>query len=176
MPGYLVPQISSASSIGFTPSGSTSASTIQEALQELDTEKLVTNDWAGKAGPASWSSAYKNLWQTGVGSGKSINHSLYNYGLLINQTGYYEVMAGQRSAGGDCFIGISVNGDRTALENRSTGIWSHDHSLSAQQWTHSYYLGLLNANEIISAGGPASTNLTFATSGYAGFLTIKRIG
>jgi hypothetical protein len=176
MPGYLVPQISSASSIGFTPSGNLSASTIQEALQELDTEKLVTNDWAGKSGPASWSSAYKNLWQSGAGSGKSINHSLYNYGLLINQTGYYEVIAGQRSAGGDCFIGIGVDGNRTTLDTRSTGIWSHDHASSSAAWTHSYYIGLLNANEIITAGGAAATNLTFAGLGYAGFLTIKRIG
>jgi hypothetical protein len=176
MPGYLVPPISSASSIGFTPSGNLSSSTIQEALQELDTEKLVTNDWAAKAGPSSWSSAYKNIWAQQVGSGKSINHTAYNYGLLINQTGYYEVHAGQRSAGGDCLIGIGVDGNRTTLDTRTTGIWSHDHSLSSQQWTHSYYLGLLNANEIITAGGAGSTNLSFSSAGFTGFLTIKRIG
>jgi hypothetical protein len=175
MPGYLVPQISSASSIGFTPSGNISSSTIQEALQELDTEKLV-NDWAAKAGPTSWSSAYKNIWAQQAGSSKSISHTAYNYGLLINQTGYYEVQAAQRSAGGDCYIGIGVDGNRTTLDTRSTGIWSHDHSLSAQQWTQSYYIGLLNANEIITAGGAASTNLTFGATGFAGFLSIKRIG
>jgi hypothetical protein len=138
--------------------------------------EFKAGDWAGKAGPTSWSSAYKNIWSKGAGSSKSINHSLYNYGLLINETGYYEVLAGQRSSGGDCFVGISVNGDRAVLETRTDGIWSHDHSLSSQQWTQSYYIGLLNKDEIISAGGPTSTNLTFAAAGYAGFLTIKRIG
>jgi hypothetical protein len=175
MPGYLVPQISSASSIGFTPSGNLSSSTIQEALQELDTEKFV-NDWAAKAGPSSWSSAYKNIWGQQVGSSKSINHTAYNYGLLINETGYYEVKAAQRSLGGDSFIGIGVDGNRTTLDTRSTGIWSHDHASAAASWTHSYYIGLLNANEIITAGGAASTNLTFNALGYAGFLSIKRIG
>jgi hypothetical protein len=175
MPGYLVPQISSASSIGFTPSGNISASTLQAALQELDTEKFV-NDWGSKSGPTSLSSAYKAVWGLQAGISKSIDHTTYNYGLLIKETGFYEVKAAQRGATSGAMIGIGLNGDRSALETRSGATWSHDHSPGVGKWTESYYIGPLNINEIITAGSPAAADVSYGANGYNGFLVIKRIG
>jgi hypothetical protein len=130
---------------------------------------------AAKEGPTSLISAYKNRWAKGFGLGTSLDWSTYDYGIQVKDTGVYEVWATQRSTGADSFIGISINGDRTTLEDRTNGIWSHDHSNVPAGWTKSYYLGYLNASEIISAGSPSGANCVFASDGYAGFLSIKRI-
>lgn len=141
-------------------------------------DPIIDAEWAAKGGPNSYISAYKNTFALQAGNGTHLNWTTYNYGILVNTTGYYECRAGQRiQNGADAYIGIGINGDRTALENRTTGIWSHNHAGYNNLWTESYYIGLLNANEIITVGPPASTSyLLYAALGYAGFLSIKYLG
>lgn len=44
MPGYLItPLFSGASSVPFSPSGNISANTVQDAIEELDTEKIESS-------------------------------------------------------------------------------------------------------------------------------------
>jgi hypothetical protein len=137
----------------------------------------IRGQWAGKAGPTSLLSTYRNVWSQQNGSGTYLNWTTYNYGILVNTTANYEVWLAQRmSASADNFLGVSLNGDRTALENRTTGLWSHDHEAYAQAWCNSYYIGRLNSGEIISGGGVSATNFTYNALGYAGFLTVKYIG
>jgi hypothetical protein len=134
-------------------------------------------EWAAKEGPTSWSSAYKVLWNTSMGTGSYLNASAYNYGILVNTTAIYEVWAAQRCNSGDFFIGLGVNGNRSTLEDRSTGMWGHDHSPDSSQWSHSYYLGPLNAGEIITSGSPSNPNNgLYGASGLFGHITIKLIG
>ena len=133
--------------------------------------------WGGKSGPTSLLSTFRNVWANQAGSGTYLDWTTYNYGILVNTTANYEVWLSQRmSASADNYLGISLNGDRTTIENRTTGLWSHDHEGYANAWCNSYYIGRLNSGEIISGGGTSSTNFTYASAGYAGFLTVKYIG
>lgn len=135
-------------------------------------------EWAAKEGPTSWSSGYKVVWNTSMGTGSYLSPSAYNYGILVNITAIYEVWAAQRcNGGGDFFIGLGVDGNRSTLEDRSTGMWGHDHSPDSSQWSHSYYLGQLNAGEIITSGSPSNPNNgLYGASGLFGHITIKLVG
>lgn len=138
---------------------------------------VITNDWAAKAAPTSWSSAYKNIWNKSAGSNKSMDAASLNYGIKILVDGYYDIQLHQRSNGaGDGLVGISLNGDRTTLENRADGVWTHGHGTYSGEFIDSYYIGKLFANEIISGGSNTGTNLLFGTNTYIGVLIIKRIG
>jgi hypothetical protein len=138
---------------------------------------VIINDWAAKTSPSAWSSAYKNVWAKGAGSSKSLDHSSLNYGIRVLVDGYYEVRLHQRmTGGGDNFVGIAIDGNRTTLESRVDGVWTHSHGTYSAEFTDSYYIGKLFANEIITGGGPSSTNLVFPSLSYAGVLIIKRIG
>jgi hypothetical protein len=133
--------------------------------------------WGGKSGPTSLLSTFRNVWNNQAGSGTYLDWTTYNYGVLVNTTANYEVWLSQRmSASADNYLGISLNGDRTTIETRTTGLWSQDHEGYGNAWCNSYYIGRLNSGEIISGGGVSSTNFTYATSGYAGFLTVKYVG
>lgn len=136
----------------------------------------ITANFAAKEGPSSWSSAYKSVWTFGYGQGPHLDHSTHNYGIKVNTTAYYECWSSQRSNGSDGFVGIGIDGNRSTLEDRTTGIWAHDHSGYSSGYTWSYYVGLLNANEIVTAGGPTTTGLLYGTSGWAGFLSVKYLG
>lgn len=133
--------------------------------------------WAAKAGPLSLSSTFKNVWNKAIGAGTYLDWNASNTGITVNTSANYEVVLNQRmSVTADNYLGISLNGDRTTLENRAAGIWSHDHEGYANAWCSSYYLGALYAGDIISGGGVSSTNFMYAASSFAGFLTIKYIG
>lgn len=132
-------------------------------------------DYAAKEGPVSYNAAYKVNWQKGYGIGSSLNWSTYSYGIYVNETAHYEVRGAQRGSENN-YSGIGLNGDRTSLENRAEGIWSHDHNGASGGggYSESYYLGILYAGEIVTFGG-ATNNQTLASDGYAGFLSVKRI-
>lgn len=166
-----------ASTIKFDTLSTTDGSKSKTLSSLIDASNaIIVNDWAAKSGPTSWSSAYKNIWNKGAGSSKSMDHSTLNYGIKILVDGYYHISLHQRCSGTDGYVALSLNGDRTTLENRTDGVWTHSHGAYSGEFTDSYYIGKLFANEIISGGGASSSGLTFASSGYSGVLIIKRIG
>ena len=132
-------------------------------------------DFAGKEGPAVYISPYKVQWQRGFGFGTSLDWSTNSQGIVVKETGYYEVRAGQRGAENN-FSALSLNGDRATMENRVEGIWSHEHAgaSGANGWSESYYLGILYVNEIVSFGG-AANNMAIGTEGTQAYLSVKRI-
>lgn len=151
-------------------------SSIQTQINNLTTALNKLNSWGAKEGPIGLASAYRNTWQMGQHQGVGIDATSYNDGIMINETGYYECLAYQRSDGTNVYIALGINGDRTAIEDRGTGIWGHDHAAVSGGWTKSYYIGLLNAGEKVTAGSSGGTGgLQYATAGYAGLLSVKRL-
>jgi hypothetical protein len=150
--------------------GGTGQSTLLAAIQALG-----IGDYAAKAGPSSYVAPYRVNWAKGYGIGSSLNWSSYTDGIYVNTTGHYEVWGVQRGAQTN-YSGIGISGNRTTLETRTNGIWSHDHAGddSGQGWSKSYFLGELYAGELVTFGG-AANNMTLATSGFAGFLSVKRL-
>ena len=140
-----------------------------------------TGQWAACGGPTSHISGqtYWNRWGQYVSDSDFI--SAGSTGIYISRTGRYYVTAGQRAnSTTSVFIGIASSGSRSALDSRSTGIWSHDHASQANQWTLSTYIGVLNNTELVTMGhsgtGGNSSGLVYGTSGYAGFLMVQYIG
>ena len=149
---------------------------IQAQLNAISTALNKLNSWGAKEGPVSLASAYRNNWQMGQHQGVGIDATSYGDGIMINETGYYECLAYQRSDGTNVYIALGINGDRAAIEDRSTGIWGHDHAAVSGGWTKSYYIGLLNAGEKVTAGSSGGTGgLQYSTAGYAGLLSVKRL-
>lgn len=134
-------------------------------------------EWASKGGPTSLASAYRNVWAKGIDSGGSIDaHSNAEY-IEITQDGIYDVTAVQRAAGGSSvYIGLGLDGSRTALESRAEGMWVHDHASAANEFTTSRYLGPLTAGERITAGAASEgTALTYASSPLTGAIYVRRV-
>lgn len=135
-------------------------------------------EWAAKIGQTSWVSDYKFRYGSAQGNGSSLDWVSSTDGIYVRKSGLYICRATARCSGaGDTFIGISVNGDRTALESRSTGAWEHNHCGYNAGYTESSYWGYLNAGELISAGAPSGnqTNISYSTAGFVGCLRIMRI-
>jgi hypothetical protein len=140
----------------------------------------LATHWAAYNGPTAWASAYKvSNWAFRISQGSSFSTAAAD-GITINETGYYEVYASQRASGNaSVYVALSVNGDRTALESRTTGAFTHDHSQSVNQFTTSRYIGLLNAGEKICCGAPDSTvsgQILYGASRTYGQMEIKRLG
>jgi hypothetical protein len=160
-------------------SGNVGIGTTSPAAQlHVNGEIVHNSQWAGCAAPSSWASAYINNWGQARGDGSFMTAS--STGITINRSGRYHVIAGQRAnSTTDTFIGIGENGNRTTLDSRTTGVWSHDHAGYPSKWTMSHYVGYLAAGEKLTAGAPNSTNasyLLFGSAGYAGFLTAIWLG
>lgn len=134
--------------------------------------------WGFKKGPTAFASDYVNTWASGGGSGSSIDCTSSANGCTILKSGTYEVRCVQRAnSTTSTFVGISLNGDRTALESRADAVWNHDHALAVGQFSESNFMGTLAAGNIITCG-PATANQTYMIYGaasYNGTLTIKRI-
>jgi len=144
----------------------------------VDGEIIHASQWAGVSGPTSWASAYRNNWNQARDQGSFMTAG--STGITINQSGRYHVIAGQRcNSTTDAYFGIGESGSRTALENRTTGIWSHDHAGYPNQWTQSVYVGYLVSGEVLTSGAPNSSNagrLTFSTAGWAGYMVAIWLG
>lgn len=136
----------------------------------------LTANFAAKEGPSSWISAYKSNWTLGFGRGDYLDATQYGFAIYVRRTAIYECWTAQRSTGADNYVGLGIDGDRTAIENRSTGIWAHDHEGRNNSFTTSYYIGVLNAGELLTAGGVSSGSLLFGSGGTAGFLSAKLVG
>jgi microcystin-dependent protein len=149
----------------------TKATTAETNISSLDKR----GDFGAKQGPNAYISAYKVNFAKGYGFGTSLDWTTYAYGIKVNETGYYEVRAGQRGAENN-YSALGLNGDRTSFETRAEGIWSHDHNGASGGggWSESYFIGRLYANEIVTFGGPAN-NQNLGGGGYDGFLSVKRI-
>lgn len=134
--------------------------------------------WGFKKGPTAFAADYVNAWSSGGGAGSSIDCTSSANGCTILKSGTYEVRCVQRAnSTTSTFVGISLNGDRTALESRADAVWSHDHALGVGQFSESNFMGTLTAGNFITCG-PATANQTYmlyGASSYNGTLTLKRI-
>jgi hypothetical protein len=137
-----------------------------------------TGSWGVKSAPSYFASAYLNRWNYGRHGGRGIDALTYDYGIYIQEDGYYEVRGAQRCGSTtNPYFGVTVGGNRTTLEGRTAGIWSHSHSNTLYTWTESYYIGPLYAGEIVTGGAPDSgtaASLMFG-SGWAGYLSVERL-
>lgn len=135
-------------------------------------------EWAAKIAQTSWVSDYKFRYNSGQGNGSSLDWVSSTDGIYILKSGLYVCRATARgNGGGDTYIGMGINGDRSALETRTTGAWEHNHTGYNSGYTESSYWGYLNAGELITAGTPngLQTNIFYATAGFVGCLRIMRI-
>lgn len=134
--------------------------------------------WGFKKGPTAFATDYVNTWASGGGSGSSIDCTSSANGCTILKSGTYEIRCVQRAnSTTSTFVGIALNGDRTALETRADAVWDHDHALGVGQFTESNFTGTLTAGNFITCG-PAAANQTYmiyAANSYNGTLIIKRI-
>lgn len=138
--------------------------------------KPMSSEWAALEGPTSYYGSYQTNWQTAFSSGHSLSASTSNRGITVNKSGQYYCFSWQRSTGGDMYIGLGINGNRQALENRSSGAWGHDHSAVSQVWAKSVYIGYLGSGEKVTSGPPTNSgNVSYATSGHTGGLIIFRL-
>lgn len=145
----------------------------------LSTRNMI--EFGYKEGPASYSSVYKCNWNLGYHVGSSINATSNNQGLIINNAGDYLLEYHHRSASTsyNVYGCVGVNGDRSVIENRNSGMWTHDHAQGIGQHIHSRYLGPMNVNEFVT-GGPyssysSSSYFQFHTEGYTGVLLALRM-
>ncbi len=138
--------------------------------------KSLQTDWAALYGPSSYYGAFQSNWSQARENGFSMTASTSNRGITINESGYYQCTAWQRSTGTDFYIGIGIDGNRDALEGRTDGVWGHDHSSGVNMWSHSHYTGYLAAGEKITSGAASNTSgATYGPLGYAGALVITRL-
>lgn len=153
---------------------------------ELSRRKLIIHgrqagtyplgEWAAKAGPQSYYSPYVNIWAKGIDSGGSLDAHTNPASIAIGETGVYEVTGMQRGASSSDYIGIALNGDRTALQTRATGVWTHDHASGANSFSQSQYTGRLNAGELITMGAPiGGTGIMQGADTHLGALYVRRI-
>ncbi len=135
--------------------------------------------WGFKKGPTSHSANYISVYNSGYHVGSSIDCTSSTTGCTILKAGTYEVRCVHRAANtASVYVGIALNGDRSALETRADAIWSHDHSVSPGGFTESNFMGTLSAGNFITCGAPDGTispNLSYGAQGYVGSITIKRI-
>lgn len=160
-------------------SGYNARLTAEESATATATAKLASldkrGDFAAKQGPNAFGQAYQMQWAKGYGYGTSLSWTYSNYGIYVNETGFYEIRAGQRGAENN-YSALGLSGNRATLEGRANGIWSHDHNGASGGggWSESYFLGELIAGEFVTFG-PPSNNQNTGGQGYDGFLSVKRI-
>lgn len=131
-------------------------------------------DFAWKEGPSSFNAAWKFNWAKSGSKGTSLDAATYGYGILVNEAGWYNVDTWWRGNQGN-YMGIGINGDRGSLEGAdSYGLWGHDHTYGNGAWTHSRYIGYLEAGWIISSGSPSSGGGNYDSEGYSGGLVMMR--
>jgi hypothetical protein len=147
--------------------------TSEPAIARANLGVEVKGDFAWKEGPVSYVAPYKVNWNQGGGQGSSLNATSNAGYITVNTTGYYLVRAWQRVGIGE-YVGLSLNGNRDALESRSDNLWGHDHCAVGGGWAQSVITGYLEAGWNISFGPPANYG-TYATLGYAGGMFIVRL-
>lgn len=133
----------------------------------------IKGDFAWKEGAVTYLAPFKLNFNQGGHQGTSLNGTTSADGITVNTTGYYYCYAWHRSADNN-YMGISLNGDRGALENRTDLLWGHDHSGSANNWSKSAIIGYLEAGWKITAG-PAADYGVRNTAGWGAGLLIVRL-
>lgn len=143
-------------------------------------EITSVRSWGVKRGPTSFSANYVNVWDSGYHVGSSVDCTSSTTGCRILKSGTYEIRCVQRAGANSVsvYVGIALNGDRLALENRTDALWNHSHASFAGSYTESNYLGLLSANDLITCGPPAATmqpDMYYGAAAYTGSIQIKRV-
>jgi hypothetical protein len=132
----------------------------------------IKGDFAWKEGPLTYIAPYKLSFNQGGGDGNSLNGTTSADGIIVNSTGYYYCYAWHRSGNGN-FMGISLNGDRGALEGRTDLAWGHDHAANAEGWSKSAIIGYLEAGWKITSGPAADYGARYAPGFGAGMLIVR---
>jgi hypothetical protein len=157
------------------------SSVTRDDIEALGLRIARSQEWAAKGGPKNITGAYRTTWEKGLDSGGTIDAHSDAGGILIGEAGIYEITAQQRGGPNanpaNDYIGIALDGDRSALENRAGGVWTHDHCPGSNLFTTSRYIGALNAGERITAGHfQTSPNyLSYGPESIRGTLTVRRI-
>ncbi len=156
------------------------SSVTRDDIDALNLRLARSEEWAAKGGPKAITGAYRTTWEKGVDSGGTIDAHSDAGGILIGEPGYYEITMEQRGGSGsgtNDYVGIALNGDRSALENRADGMWTHDHCPGMNLFATSRYIGKLNSGERITAGHyQTSPNyLSYGPASHIGMLAIRRI-
>ncbi|WP_374027337.1 hypothetical protein ACES2J_11420 [Bdellovibrio bacteriovorus] len=143
-------------------------------------EITSVRSWGIKRGPTSFSANYINVWNSGYHVGSSIDCTTSTTGCRILKAGTYEIRCVQRAgaSGNSVYVGIALNGDRTALESRNDVLWNHSHTAYSGSYTESNFMGTLSANDLITCGAPVNTmaaDLVYAVPAYNGTMQIKRV-
>jgi hypothetical protein len=133
----------------------------------------IKGDFAWKEGPVSFVSPFKLNFNQGGHQGTSLDGTSAADGIVVNATGFYYCYGWQRT-GNTNYMGVSLNGDRTALENRTDLVWGHDHATGADNWSKSVVTGYLEAGWKISSG-PAADYGYRNVQGWAAGLCIVRL-
>ena len=158
--------------------GTTAPSSLVTRIATLEDQMGdIRNNWGARGGPTGLAAAYRNNFAAGRGGSADINpHYSADY-IEILTTGQYEVVAFQRGNGaGSGYISVGLSGSRDALESRTSGLFNHDHNGGASNYSSSRYIGLLNAGELVCAGGLTTTDLLYSASLFTGSLIVRRIG
>lgn len=152
---------------------------VDSLMRRLSTGATVSEHWATKSGPTEYVSPYKVTWSKGAGAGGSFDATSNNQGIVILVSGIYEVSYRQRGSAAGGYAGLGLNGSREALQSREDAggaMWAHDHFPAADSYGTSFYVGPLNAGELITAGpSDNSQNAQYGTAGYMGHIIIRRI-
>lgn len=133
----------------------------------------IKGDFAWKEGPMTYLAPFKISFNQGGHQGTSLNGTSAADGITVNSTGYYYCYAWYR-VGDNNYMGISLNGDRAALEGRTDLLWGHDHAKSANNWSKSLVIGYLEAGWKITCG-PAADYGPRNTAGWASGMLIVRL-
>ena len=156
--------------------GNVEATTISVENALLSRQNLgmeIKGDYAWKKGPVSYAAAFKLNWNQGGHHGTSLDGTTSADGIIVNTTGYYYCYSWHRSGNGN-YMGVSINGDRAALESRTDVAWGHDHSAQAENWSKSTVIGYFQAGWKICSG-PAADWGSRTTAGFGGGLLMVRL-
>jgi microcystin-dependent protein len=139
-------------------------------------------DWASLGGPMAHTGdtggPYACSWFKGVSAGKPGGLNPFgSKGVTIGEYGLYECFARQRGAVANAYICLALSGNREALENRTDGMYDHDHTAAADNFSTSHYIGYLEAGLVVTMGPQSGQGGTmrFGNQPILGTLTVKRL-
>lgn len=127
------------------------------------------------SGCTSFNSDFRNNFARGGVWGSVAQPTAGNDGIEILQDGMYRITAAQRSTA-DGYSAIAESGNRNTLEDRTDGVWWHDHAGGSNDFAIGGYVGPLYAGEVITFGPSSSTaagEMTYSSNGYSGYLIVE---
>lgn len=149
-------------------------------VAELEELARIQAAWAIVSGPTSFAANFINNWSRQLSSDDDV-FTTGPQGIILNEDGYYDIEGAQRGNGVSVpngYVTVALSGDRLALENRTDGVFKHDHSPANNSYSHTGYLGFLPAGSVITMGPPDSGTsgyMYYAAQPYIGWLQARRL-